>query len=135
MEPMAPITGLHHVRLPIGDLDRSIDWYTRVFDFEVLLYEEEEAGPVGAVLRHRTGIVVGLHLDPARATSLKGFNVLGLATANRDELTVWVHRLDGLGTAHGPITEGHAGSFVGVPDPDGMVVQLHTSEQPDADET
>ncbi len=132
---MAPIAGLHHVRLPTGDLDTSIDWYVRVFDFEVLLYEEEEAGPVGAVLRHSTGVVVALHLDPARAASLKGFNILGFATANRDELTVWIRRLDGLGVGHGDVTDGHTGSLVEVSDPDGLVVQLHTSEQPDADET
>lgn len=129
---MASVLGLHHVRLPVVDVEACSDWYRLVFEFEILLYEEEELGPVGAVLRHPSGAIVGLHrVDAATVARLKGFSLLGLTA---DDLRIWIRRLDELRVAHSDVTKGHTGYFVDVPDPNGMIVQLHTAEQPDVEE-
>ena len=79
--------GVHHIRLPVVDIEASADWYQTVFGFEVLLYEEEESRAVGAVLRHDSGVVVGLHVaESSMVSALGGFNILGLTA---DDLVAW----------------------------------------------
>ena len=129
---MPSMLGVHHVRLPVVDVEASSDWYRTVLGFEILLYEEEEGGVVGAVLRHPSGVVLGLHQSEAAVVkSLDGFNVLGLTA---DDLSAWVDELDRLGVIHGQVTRSSAGYFIEVTDPNGIVVQLHTAEQPNVEE-
>jgi catechol 2,3-dioxygenase-like lactoylglutathione lyase family enzyme len=129
-----PRLGLHHIRLPVTDPWTSRDWYSRVFGCIPVLDLEEENGVVGVVLRHDSGFTLGLHLDPARARALRGFAVLGLSVRDSDELAEWTQRLDDLVVIHGALEEGHLGSYMDVPDPDGIVVRLHTGLGPDAEE-
>ena len=131
---MPSITGLNHVRLPVSDVGTSTDWYVTVFELETLLYNEEESGPIGAVLRHSSGFVVGLHLDPARARAMQGFAILGLTVDDRSDLEWWIRRLDGLGMSHSGPLKGQLGWYLEVPDPDGIILQLHTGEQPNTEE-
>jgi len=99
-----------------------------------VLDEEEENAVVGVVLRHQGGLTLGLHLDPSRARSLRGFAILGLSVPDSDGLTEWIRRLDDLAVNHGAPKEGHLGTYVDVPDPDGIIVRLHTGSAPDAEE-
>ncbi len=131
---MPSITGLNHIRLPVTDVGASTDWYVTVFELETLLYEEEESGPIGAVLRHSSGLVLGLHLDPDRARALHGFAILGLTVLDRSDLELWIRRLDELGMSHSGPMKGHLGWYLEVPDPDGIILQLHTGEQPNTEE-
>jgi catechol 2,3-dioxygenase-like lactoylglutathione lyase family enzyme len=126
--------GLHHVRLPVADVLRSRDWYLEVLDFFPLLVLEEEDDLVGVVLTHPSGLVVGLHAAPERASALRGFAVLALRVDGRPALEEWCARLDRLAIEHSGITASHLGWCVNVPDPDGVFVQLHTTQQPAADE-
>lgn len=129
---MPSLLGVHHIRLPVLDVEATSDWYRTIFGFEILLYEEEEDAAVGAVLRHSSGVLLGLHQAEASVVAaLKGFNVLGLTT---DDLSGWVGELKRLGAIHGDVTLGLVGYFIEVTDPNGMVVQLHTEEQPNVEE-
>ena len=120
------------MRIPVVDVEASSDWYRTVLGFEILLYEEDEGGAVGAVLRHPSGVVLGLHQSEAAVVgALDGFNVLGLTT---DDLSAWATELEQLGVIHGHVTRSSAGYFIEVTDPNGIVVQLHTAEQPNAEE-
>lgn len=133
-DSLRPITGLHHVRIPVTEPWRSREWYTTVLGFVPVLDLEREQGIVGVVLRHPTGLVVGLHADPVRAVALEGFAVLGLAVADPTQLTRWAERLDHLGVPHGPIAEGHLGPYLELTDPDGIGVRLHSGVAPYAEE-
>jgi catechol 2,3-dioxygenase-like lactoylglutathione lyase family enzyme len=129
---MPSLLGVHHIRLPVVDIEASSDWYQTVFGFEILLYEEEESMAVGAVLRHESGVVVGLHVAEASLVSaMEGFNVLGLIG---DDIPAWIEELDRLGVAHGELTRSSAGYFIEVVGPNGTTVQLHTAEQPIVEE-
>jgi len=129
---MPSVLGLHHIRLPVVDVEASSDWYRTIFGFEVLLYEEEESRAVGAVLRHSNGIVLGLHqVEAAVVAALEGFNVLGLTA---DDLTAWSDELDRLEVIRGDVTRSSVGYFIEVIDPNGTIVQLHTAEQPNVEE-
>lgn len=129
-----PRLALHHIRLPVTDPWASRDWYIRVFGCVPVLDLEEENEVVGVVLRHDSGFTLGLHLDHTRARALREFAVLGLSVRDAGELAEWIRRLDHLAVNHGAPTEGHLGTYVDVPDPDGIVVRLHTGSAPNAEE-
>ena len=133
-ESQWPITGLHHVRIPVSDSWASRDWYSTVLGFVPVLDFEEELGPTGVVLRHPIGLVVGLHQDPARAVSLRGFAVLSLAVADRQQLEQWADHLDTRTIPHGSVREGHLGPYIEVPDPDGIIVRFHSGPAPYSEE-
>ncbi|HLX87545.1 MAG TPA: VOC family protein [Acidimicrobiales bacterium] len=128
-----PLNGIHHVRLPVSDVVTSCDWYG-LLGFEPVLDYEEEDQLVGVALRHPSGITLGLHLAPDRASALAGFCPLALEVDGQAALEDWLEHLDRQGLQHSPVQEGHLGLFAEVADPDGLVVQLHTADHPSADE-
>lgn len=132
--PRPSLVGVHHVRLPVSDVLRSRDWYMDTLGFEPILDFEEAEMLVGVVLEHRCAITLGLHLEPERALALSGFSAVALCVGARDHLEDWCDYLDRLGVVFSSINETHAGSSVYLPDPDGILVQLHTSGHPTADE-
>jgi catechol 2,3-dioxygenase-like lactoylglutathione lyase family enzyme len=132
--PLAPIIGLHHIRVPVSDAWISRDWYMAVLGFRPVLDLEEENGVVGVVLRHDQGLSIGLHRDRSRAASLKGFAILGLTVENRSQLERWAAALDRAGVSRGALEEGHLGFYLDIPDPDGILIRLHTRAGPNAEE-
>jgi catechol 2,3-dioxygenase-like lactoylglutathione lyase family enzyme len=132
--PIPKFLGIHHVRVPVTDVDVSRNWYREVLGLVPVLDYEEEDGLAGVVLAHEPGMTVGLHRDAARARALRGFCILALEVGPQAALGDWVAHLDGLGLEHSGIRDGHLGLLVEVPDPDGILVQLHTTEHPSADE-
>jgi hypothetical protein len=69
-----------------------------------------------------------------RSAALGGFSILGLMVRDRSELETWTAWLDLANVAHSPILHGHLGWYVDVPDPDGIIVCLHTPELLDVDD-
>lgn len=134
-EAVASVRGLHHVRVPVSDVLRSRDWYMDVLGFEPMLTYEEEERVVGVALEHPTGLILGLHAAPERAAAMAGFAVVALAVQTRGDLQSWIGRLDVAGVEHSKIEPGHLGWSLDVVDPDGMLVELHTAEEPSADDT
>ncbi len=128
------ILGVHDVRIPVSDSWVSRDWYMSVLAFEPLLDLEEAAGVIGVVLRHPSGAVLGLHQDPPRAAAMRGFVTCVLAVADRAALEDAAGQLDAIGEAHTAISQGHLGWYLDLPDPDGIVVRLHTFTSVDAEE-
>lgn len=128
------VVGLHHLRLPVSDVMRSRDWYISVFGFEPLLSVEEEDRVVGVVLGHSSGITLGLHYAPDLARALDGFCSVALSVGDAHDLARWCTQLDTLGVDHSAPADGHLGSYVEVPDPAGLIIELHTIGQPSAGE-
>lgn len=128
------VIGLHHIRIPVTDAWVSRDWYASVLGFVPVLDLENADELVGVVLRHPTGVVIGLHQDAPRARELRGFVLLGLAVAGDDELRSWSARLDRAGVAHDALEEGHLGLYLDLPDPDGIIVRLHAGLAPYAEQ-
>jgi catechol 2,3-dioxygenase-like lactoylglutathione lyase family enzyme len=125
---------LHHVRLPVSDVMRSRDWFMDVFGFDPQLSVEEEDRVTGVVVGHRSGLTLGLHHAPALARALEGFCPVALSVSSVDELIRCCDRLETVGVRHSAPAEGHLGWYVEVPDPDGIIIELHTVDQPTVDE-
>ena len=132
--PPAALRSIHHVRVPVSDVEAAREWYSEVLGLEPVLDYEEEDRLVGVAMAAGSAVTLGLHLDPPRARAMAGFCVLALEVQDQGALGAWVDRLDGLGITHSGVREGHLGSYLEVADPDGVVVQLHTAEHPSADE-
>lgn len=128
------VVGFHHVRVPVNDAWTSRNWYMEVLGFIPVLDLQEAQGLVGVVLRHPRGFMVGLHQDPQRAEALRGFALLGLTLSDREQLQQWSDELERAGHPHGPVEEGHLGWYMDIPDPNGILVRLHTGTAPDAEE-
>jgi catechol 2,3-dioxygenase-like lactoylglutathione lyase family enzyme len=122
------ISGVHHVKLPVSDVERSREWYERVLGFE-LVVEFVEGGEVRGVALRRQGCVtqVALRHDPARARALAGFDALALLVPTRGDVHVWKAALDEAGEPHGGLVTGHGGGsvLVGLHDPDGIEIRLY----------
>ena len=136
---MAQISGIHHVTLPARDLDRSGDWYERVFGFQRVLIEEDEDRVTMVLLEHPEGMLLCLHQpsDPSAAWHGLGsaVAVLSFRVASRADLVLWDGRLTELGAEHSSPRPAHLGWALDVIDPAGLRLQLHTFEAVSADDT
>jgi len=136
---MAQICGFHHVSLPAKDLDRSGDWYERVFGFERVLIEEEEDRVSMVMLEHPKGMLLCLREPPDLASAWHGLGsavaVLSFRVASRADLVLWDKRLTELGAEHTSPRQAHLGWALDVVDPFGIRIQLHTHEAISADDT
>jgi catechol 2,3-dioxygenase-like lactoylglutathione lyase family enzyme len=121
------LSGFHHVKLPVSDIHRSLEWYERVLGLRVQM-EFVEEGVLKGVALADPGETVALALrhDPERAASVAGFDPVALCVPALDALQAWKQRLDDLGEPHGGIVAGHVGSvIVGLHDPDGIEIRLY----------
>jgi catechol 2,3-dioxygenase-like lactoylglutathione lyase family enzyme len=125
---MPSITGFHHVKLPVGDVVRSRDWYQRVLGFEVSIEFVEEGVLRGVGLAHPGAAAqIALREDPERAKAMSGFDALALLVPTREDVRTWKARLDEAAEPHGGIVTGHNGGavLVGLHDPDGIEIRLY----------
>ena len=119
----APVTGVSHLQLVVGDVAASRAWWARVLGMQTLY--EGEAGDVGA-LRHRpSGVVVVLS---ARAADSGGpgdrLDHVAFAVPDRATLDTWVEHLDRLGIAHPGVVDELGNHSLQLVDPDGINVEL-----------
>jgi len=129
---MAQISGFHHVSLPASDLDRSADWYERIFGFERILTEEEEDRVTMVMLEHSEGMLLCLHQSP-EARPASSVAALSFRVASRTDLEQWDKRLTEFGATHSGPRQAHLGWALDVVDPSGLRIQLHTREAISAD--
>ncbi|TQN43607.1 catechol 2,3-dioxygenase-like lactoylglutathione lyase family enzyme [Blastococcus colisei] len=130
---MPPLSGFHHVKLPVGDVVRSRNWYQAVLGLVVDVEFVEDGVLMGVALRDPSGTVtLAARHDPQRAAVLAGFDPIAVGVPTRSDLEAWASRLDVLGQRHGGIVTGHQGwVLVGLHDPDGIEVRLYTIERHD----
>jgi catechol 2,3-dioxygenase-like lactoylglutathione lyase family enzyme len=122
------LSGFHHVKLPVADVERSRDWYGRVLNLRTDLEFVEDGVLMGVALRDADGTAqLAVRHDPARAAALAGFDPIALCVPTREGLDAWLRHLDELGEPHGGIVSGHVGwVLVGLHDPDGIEIRLYT---------
>jgi glyoxylase I family protein len=142
--PHLPVGAVHHIRMTVTDVRRSMAFYTEVLGFEVAVAEapppEDEGHESivdslqgGVILSHQ-GMFFGLRpvdieragpadrFDPLRV----GLDHLSFAVPARADLDAAVRLLDERGVEHGPIRElAPLGlSFLAFFDPDGVALEL-----------
>jgi catechol 2,3-dioxygenase-like lactoylglutathione lyase family enzyme len=128
--PAPRLNGLHHIKLPVTDLDTSLTWYGRVFDAEHLTQFDhyDGAGTRYAVILQLPGVDTPIELRwaPNAATATIGYDPVHLVAGDTDDLQAWVAHLDTLGIEHSPIITALAGQLLIFPDPDQTYLHLLT---------
>jgi len=123
------LAGIHHVKIPVTDLHRAIDWYGRVFGFTVTM---EFPGGDG-VVRGVAGTVPGLgdtqltlRVNPDAAKACVGFDPVSFAVDGHADLAAWAAHLDAVGVDHSPIIEASVGWLLVFDDPDKISLHLYS---------
>jgi catechol 2,3-dioxygenase-like lactoylglutathione lyase family enzyme len=109
---MPPVTGLNHVAVMTGDLDRFIAFYTAAFGFEVVFHESEQ-GMRHAVLRigaeswlHPVEVQGGQHASGDSPMFQRGhLDHLALTAASRDAFEQTRQRLVAAGASDGAVDD------------------------------
>lgn len=130
---MPQFTGLHHINFSVTDLERSADWYEKVFGLS-RGWEMQDTDGQGRkiVLLHPESpfrLVLSLHQsNPGDAASefRTGLDHVAFTVADRRELEAWQRRLDEAGVEHTPIKEGATGWLIIFRDPDNIQLEMYT---------
>lgn len=130
------MTKVHHVKIPVTDLRRSVAWYARLLDLVPYREFVEHGALRGAALRSPEAsfsIALRDRQFCASQPDLAGFDVVALQMASRETLSDLAARCDRLGIAHSPVQDrGPHEAVVDVPDPDGTVLRFFWERQSEA---
>lgn len=127
--PRPELAGIHHVKIPVTDLARSLRWYREVFGFRVTIEFPDDDGVlrgVGGTMPGLGDAVVALRENPKAAQGCAGFDPVGFGIADRADAESWAAYLDTLGIRHSPVIEASKGWLLVFNDPDGLELHLYT---------
>jgi catechol 2,3-dioxygenase-like lactoylglutathione lyase family enzyme len=121
------ITGIHHLKIPVGDLARSRAWYERVLDFVVEREFPDADGVVRGVAGDIGGVAVALRENPDVAQGVSGFDPICFAIPDKVAANGWAARFEALQADYDGPGEGSIGWVLRVRDPDGIEIRLYTT--------
>jgi catechol 2,3-dioxygenase-like lactoylglutathione lyase family enzyme len=122
--------GLHHVKLPVTDLDASLHWYEMVLKAkrEPRFDHLDADGKRFAVITFWPGLDVPceLRLAPKAAKAVAGYDPVTVGVADEQALQEWVEHFDAVGVEHTGVIGGFLGKLVELTSPDGLRIRLYT---------
>ncbi|RZT85012.1 catechol 2,3-dioxygenase-like lactoylglutathione lyase family enzyme [Pseudonocardia sediminis] len=128
--------GLQHIAITVTDLERSTQWYSRLFGADPVLDEDEEGGQFHhTVYALDGGMLFGLHTHHGKESGdaadehRTGLDHVGFAVGSHAELEQWAKKLDELGIANGGVKKAHYGSGVSFRDPDNIGLEFFTGPE------
>ena len=126
---MAGFPSLGHVAVTVSDLERSREFYGRLFGSEPAL--DEDTGTFHHVVYAlEGGSLFGVHTHPTPnehpefSEFRTGLDHVAFAVESRADLEKWQGRLDELGIEHGGIIDAHYGSGLSFRDPDNIALEF-----------
>jgi catechol 2,3-dioxygenase-like lactoylglutathione lyase family enzyme len=126
------LQGIHHLKFPVSDLDRSCAFYERALDagrIAALDHRDRTGTPYAYVLEvPDLGTLLELRLDVGRAAAQRGFDPVTLAVEDRASLAAWLKHLDAARVEHSPMLAAWMAWIVVFEDPDGRRLRLYTNE-------
>ncbi|MGW1075977.1 VOC family protein [Streptomyces sp. NPDC002537] len=125
------LDGVHHLKLPVRDLHRSLDWYRTRLGYEVEIEFVEQGTLMGYALRHPAGGPrLGLRLDPRRAEAAAGFDYFSIGVPDKAALEALAAHLTALGDTHAGVHQATLGWVLPhLHDSDGHEVRFYTTQQ------
>ncbi|MCW2815479.1 MAG: glyoxalase [Nocardioides sp.] len=143
-DPIAPLQGLHHVRVTVTDIERSKAFYSMVFGKDPRIDTSDQVADAGAtedparffggcifeldgqLFGLRPSATAGERFDSTRV----GLDHVSFGVASKADLFAASERLDEHGVPHGGVTSlGEAGmSILSFQDPDDINLELVAPE-------
>jgi catechol 2,3-dioxygenase-like lactoylglutathione lyase family enzyme len=124
------LAGIHHLKLPVTDLARSLEWYGSRLGYQVQIEFVEQGTLMGIALAHPAGGPdLALRLDPDRARAAAGFDYFAIGVPDKTAIDRLARRLDELGQDHTGVHRASMGWILPeVLDPDGHTLRFYTIE-------
>ena len=125
------LAGVHHLKLPVTDLERSLAWYETRLGYRKVQEFREDGRLMGLVMEHPNGgPSFALRLDPHRARAAAGFDYFALGVPDKPALEALAVRLAGLGDGHAGVHFATIGWILPMlHDPDGHEIRFYTVQQ------
>jgi catechol 2,3-dioxygenase-like lactoylglutathione lyase family enzyme len=125
------LAGVHHLKLPVTDLARSLEWYRSRLGYLAEIEFVERGELMGCAMAHPNGGPwLALRLDPERAKAVAGFDYFGIGVHGKQEIDDLAARLTAQGENHGGVHRAGIGWVLsGLLDPDGHDIRFYTIEQ------
>ncbi len=122
------LAGVHHLKLPVTDLARSLDWYRSRLGYELDIEFVEQGKLMGYSMSHRGGgPQLALRLDPGRAAAAAGFDYFAIGVPDKAALDDLAARLTALGEEHAGVHWATVGWILPMlHDPDGHEIRFYT---------
>jgi catechol 2,3-dioxygenase-like lactoylglutathione lyase family enzyme len=124
------LDGVHHLKLPVSDLNRSRAWYESRLGYQVATEFTEDGTLTGLALAHPNGgPTLALRLDPERAARAAGFDYFSIGVPTKAAIEALARRLTGLGEQHAGVHFATVGWILPhLHDPDGHEVRFYTTD-------
>ncbi len=123
------MTRLLHVKIPVTDLQNSVDWYCRLMDLSLTHEFIEQDELRGAAVRSTEGgfsFALRLRQHCSSAPDLEGFDIVAVHMNSREALSVVQQRSAALGAEYTDVQDrGPHEAVVDVTDPDGTVLRFY----------
>ena len=128
MNDAPALEGIHHLKLPVTDLQRSLAWYQHRLNYLVMKEFIEDGVLMGVAMTHPNGGPdLALRLDPERARAAAGFDYFAIGVPGHHAIEALAARFTALGDAHDGVHRTPVGwVLLGVHDPDGHDVRFYT---------
>ena len=122
------LDGIHHLKLPVSDLQRSLIWYQDRLGYLVMHEFVEDGVLMGIAMTHPNGGPdLAIRLDPERARVAAGFDYFAIGVPGQDALDALANRFTERGDPHDDVLRTPVGwVLTGVHDPDGHAVRFYT---------
>jgi catechol 2,3-dioxygenase-like lactoylglutathione lyase family enzyme len=130
--PDAPaLAGVHHLKLPVTDLTRSLEWYRSRLGYAAQIEFVEKGRLMGCAMAHPNGgPALALRLDPERARAAAGFDYFSIGVPDKAAIDDLAARLTRLGEQHAGVHWATIGWILPqLHDPDGHEVRFYTRQQ------
>lgn len=122
------LEGIHHLKLPVTDLHRSLAWYRDRLGYEVMHEFVEDGVLMGIAMTHPNGGPdFAIRLDPERAAAAAGFDYFAIGVPGRDAIEALAAALRERGEDHAGVLRTPVGWVLpGLHDPDGHEIRFYT---------
>ena len=126
---MSDFPALGHVAVTVTDIDRSREWYSKLFGSSPVL-DEDTGTFYHVVYALGGGTLFGIHTHPKDndqpdfSEFRTGLDHVAFGVASRSELETWEKKLDEMGISHGGIKDAPYGSGLSFRDPDNLPLEF-----------
>lgn len=131
MSTVPTLAGVHHLKLPVRDLQRSRAWYGSRLGYRVNAEFVEGGVLMGLGMEHPAGgPPLALRLDPAKAEAAAGFDYFSIGVPDKGTIDALAAHLTALGDEHAGVHFATTGWILPLlHDPDGHEVRFYTIQQ------